>query len=140
MGLAASQARLLSLTARKSDLEYTGQHISERRIQIASQIQDLYQQKQQPNNCQINLDDVKKFFIKAGKVIYEFIKMLAKKEDPPKDIDAKIKELETEDRKLELNLKTIDTQHNAVQTEYDGVKKVIDKNIETSFKTFGGGQ
>ena len=140
MGLAASQARLLTLTARKSDLEYTGQNLSERRMQIASQIQELYQQKQQPNNCQFSFDDVKRFLKKTGKVIYEFIKLLAKHNDPPKDIDTKIKELEAEDKKLELNLKTVDIQHNAVQTEFDGVKKVIDKNIETGFKTFSGGQ
>ena len=41
------------------------------------------------------------------------------------------------DKKYESQLKLLDTQHNAVQTEMDAVKKVIDKNIETSFKTFG---
>ncbi|MDD3594623.1 MAG: hypothetical protein PHX18_08355 [Candidatus Gastranaerophilales bacterium] len=35
MGLAASQARLLSLVARKSDLEYQGQVINSRRLQLA---------------------------------------------------------------------------------------------------------
>ena len=35
MGLAASQARYLALTARKSDLEYQSQTINTRRIQLA---------------------------------------------------------------------------------------------------------
>jgi|GEM_PF-810611 len=45
--------------------------------------------------------------------------------------------LQTQDRILEIELKNVDTQHNAVQTEMDAVKKVIEKNIEGSFKTFG---
>ena len=35
MGLAASQARLLVLTARKSDLEFQSQTINSRRIQLS---------------------------------------------------------------------------------------------------------
>jgi hypothetical protein len=42
-----------------------------------------------------------------------------------------------QDKRLELTSKNLDTQHNEVQTEYDSVKKVIDKNIEVSFKTLG---
>ena len=37
MGLASSQARLLMLTARKSDLEYRAQTISQQKINIARQ-------------------------------------------------------------------------------------------------------
>ena len=35
MGLAASQARYLALTARKSDLEFQSQTINTRRLQLA---------------------------------------------------------------------------------------------------------
>ncbi len=45
--------------------------------------------------------------------------------------------LHSKDKKLEVELKNIEIQHSAVQTEIDAVKKVIDKNIEKSFKTFG---
>lgn len=41
MGLASSQARMLLLTARKSDLEYRAQMISQRKINIAMQTQEL---------------------------------------------------------------------------------------------------
>lgn len=44
--------------------------------------------------------------------------------------------LHTEDQQLEIQLKDVDTQHKAVETEIDAVKKVIDKNIEMTFKTF----
>lgn len=52
------------------------------------------------------------------------------------DYTAKTAEIQSKDKKLELNLKQIDTEHSALQTEFDSVKKVIDKNIERSFKTF----
>ena len=45
--------------------------------------------------------------------------------------------IQSQDKFLELELKQVETQHQAAQTEYDSVKKVIDKNIERSFKTFG---
>jgi len=41
MGLASSQARLLLLTSRKSDLEYKSQMISQRKIQLALQTEGL---------------------------------------------------------------------------------------------------
>lgn len=45
-------------------------------------------------------------------------------------------DLETKDKKLDLELKKLDTEHNALQTEYDSVKSVIDKNVEKSFSIF----
>jgi hypothetical protein len=46
--------------------------------------------------------------------------------------------IESKDKRFDLQLKGIDTEHNAIQTEIESVKKVIDKNIERSFKTFNG--
>ena len=40
------------------------------------------------------------------------------------------------DKQLEMELQRLQTSHNAIQTELDSVKKVIDKNVETTFKTF----
>ena len=48
----------------------------------------------------------------------------------------KLAQIESKDKKFDLNLKQIDTEHLAIQTEVDSVKKVIDKNIERSFKAF----
>ncbi len=45
--------------------------------------------------------------------------------------------LEKKDQKIDLELKKLDSEHNALQTEYDSVKNVIDKNVQNSFKTFG---
>ena len=53
------------------------------------------------------------------------------------DINAKIEIVQAQDKNLELRLKQLDTDHNAIQTEMDAVEKVIEKNVESSFKTFG---
>lgn len=52
------------------------------------------------------------------------------------NINAKTSIIEQEDKTLELQLKQLDTEQEALQTEMDSVKKVIDKNIEQTFKTF----
>jgi hypothetical protein len=52
------------------------------------------------------------------------------------NVNAKIEIIQTQDKNLELKLKQLDTEQNAIQTEMDAVKKVISKNVESSFKTF----
>lgn len=51
-------------------------------------------------------------------------------------INAKTSIIQAQDRTLELKLKQLDTEQEALQTEMESVKKVIDKNIEQTFKTF----
>lgn len=51
-------------------------------------------------------------------------------------INAKIEVIQGQDKDLELRLKQLDTEENAISTELDAVKKVISKNVESSFKTF----
>ena len=53
------------------------------------------------------------------------------------EINAKIEIIQAEDKNLELRLKQLDTEHNAVQNEKDAVSKVIEKSVESGFKTFG---
>ena len=53
------------------------------------------------------------------------------------EINAKIEIIQAEDRTLELRLKQLDTEQEAIQTEMDAVQKVIEKNTESTFKTFG---
>ena len=52
------------------------------------------------------------------------------------DINAKTEKIQEQDRTLELRLRQLDTEQEALQTEMEAVKKVIDKNIESTFKTF----
>jgi len=52
------------------------------------------------------------------------------------DINTRTEIIQQQDKTLELNLKQLDTEQEAIQTEIDSVQKVIQKNIEGSFKTF----
>jgi capsule polysaccharide export protein KpsE/RkpR len=108
MGFAASQARWLQLTARKSDLELQGQLINQARMQLANTSGALF-------TLTANLDP----------------------ESPTAQaLNTRIASIQTIDKSLEMQLRRIDTQREAVQTEVDAVKKVITKNIEGTFKTF----
>ena len=52
------------------------------------------------------------------------------------EVNSKIEIIQVQDKNLELKLKQLDTEENAISTELDAVKKVISKNVESSFKTF----
>ncbi len=52
------------------------------------------------------------------------------------DINAKMSIVQQQDKSLELKLRELDTEQQAVSTEMDAVKKVADKNVESTFKTF----
>ncbi len=54
------------------------------------------------------------------------------------DINVKTSLIHRQDQNLELRLKQLDTEQNALNTEIDAVSKVVKDNIEKSFKTFGG--
>ena len=53
------------------------------------------------------------------------------------EINSKIEIVQAQDKNLELRLKQLDTEQDAISTEMDAVQKVIEKNTESSFKTFG---
>lgn len=44
--------------------------------------------------------------------------------------------IENKDKRYDLELKNIDTEHNSLQVEYDSIKTAIDKNIERTFKLY----
>ena len=66
---------------------------------------------------------------------YEFDK--ATYDKAVQDINVRIKIIQEEDKNLELRLKQLDTEQDAISTEMDAVQKVIEKNTESTFKTFG---
>lgn len=53
-------------------------------------------------------------------------------------INAKTEIIQAEDRQLQLRLEQLNTEQSALQTEMEACKKVVSKNVEESFKTFGG--
>ena len=53
------------------------------------------------------------------------------------DINAKTSLIHQQDQQLELKLKQLETEQNALSNEIDAVSKVAKDNVEKSFKTFG---
>ena len=47
-------------------------------------------------------------------------------------------EVNTKDKKFQMELRQLDSEHNAILTEYESVKAAMDKNIDRSFKAFQG--
>lgn len=109
MGFAASQARYMMLTARKSDLELQGQFINQARLQLAN----------------------------ITGALFTIASNLEPESPETQQLQARIAAIQSIDKALELQLRRVDTQRDAVQTEIDAVRKVIGKNIEGTFKTFG---
>ncbi len=53
------------------------------------------------------------------------------------DINTRTEVIQRQDLTLELNLKQLDTEQEALNKEMEAVQQVINKNVETTFKTFG---
>lgn len=47
-----------------------------------------------------------------------------------------LQQIQAKDKEYDNELKSLDTEHTALETEYDSVKQTIDKNVERSFKAF----
>ena len=52
------------------------------------------------------------------------------------EYETEMSKIQAKDKRFDLSLKQIDTEHNAVQTQMESVQKVLNKNIERSFKIF----
>ena len=53
------------------------------------------------------------------------------------DYDEKQSLFQNKDKSLEMRLKQLESEHKALETEMESVKKVIQEDVEASFKTFG---
>lgn len=65
---------------------------------------------------------------------YEYQKMIY--ERAIQDINARTEIIQQQDRTLELRLKQLDTEQEALKTEMDAVQEIIQNNVESTFKTF----
>ena len=54
------------------------------------------------------------------------------------EINARTKVIQQQDRNLELKLQRLDTQRTQITTEIEALEKVMNDNIEASYKTFSG--
>ena len=67
---------------------------------------------------------------------YEYKKYLY--DQRQQEINVKTSIIQSEDKNLELKLTRLDNERNAVNTEIEAVKKVVQDNIDKSYKTFSG--
>jgi len=129
MGIAASQGRFLGLTARKSDVEFQGQQINQARLNLANQ-----------SAAVIAAANANVMPVLSGTSDAEIAAFTASMAAYTAKFNADmtgLAPLQLQDKKLETQLKQLDTEQQSIQTELDAVSKVIDKNIEGSYKTFG---
>lgn len=52
------------------------------------------------------------------------------------EYNQKMNKIQAKDQRYDLELKNIDTEHTSLQTEYESIKSVIEKNIERTFKIY----
>lgn len=67
------------------------------------------------------------------------LQMVSDKEDMARaeaDYETTMAQIQAKDKRFDVQLTEINTEHKAIETEVDSVKKVIDKNIDRTFKTF----
>lgn len=197
MGLAASQARLLLLTARKSDLELRAQQITNTEMILAMQTEKIAQEYSNKisnkvtmmqtstdmNDATYNQSVIMTYeeLIKAGYTLQyangdaydnegnstawlqdqiqkgdiiilsattgeevgitgssNFYQTYYTEDDDAAtaEYESKMAQIQTKEKKLQIDLNQIENQQKACDTEIDSVKKVIGKNIERTFKTF----
>ena len=65
---------------------------------------------------------------------YEYEKDLYEKSIS--DINSKTETIQAKDQSLELKIQQLDTEQNAIATEMESVKKVIEDNVDNTFKIF----
>ena len=113
--LSEAQSRLLKLKsynsqliAKKPDIEQKAKEINEARLELANTVNALFE-------LQANVG----FKTKEGLTIQK-----------------QINQLLNTDKKLEMELRRKDTEQQAIQTEISALQRVIDRNIDMSFKTF----
>ena len=109
MGFAANQARLLAMISRKSDLELEAQFLEQQKLYLANMTNGFF-------SMYSKLDPESQ----AAKVL-----------------DGRVKQLQQADKILEMHLKRITSQREALDKEIEGTEEVISKNIQGSFGLMG---
>ncbi|WMU93415.1 hypothetical protein EMOOHJMP_00223 [Microcystis phage MaAM05] len=109
MGFAANQARLMGLISRQSDLELEAQFIEQQKMFYANMTSGFF-------NLSAKLDPNSP----AAKIL-----------------EGRIKQLQQADKILDMHLKRISSQREAVVKEKDSLDKLISENIKSSFGAMG---
>jgi len=113
MGVASNQARLMTLTARQHDLELRAQQISAKKMIMARDSQSV------------------------ATTYAEALKGSGSADDALTTYTIAMANISYSEKLLDLELTQVNTEHEAVKTEYDSVKSLISDNTDKSFNIFG---
>lgn len=117
MTIAASQARFLSLTARKSNIELKLTQISERRMRLSYQSSSIFTNQINSYNSSSSSDSSSSY----SSALYE----------------AQTERIQQQDLQFELQQNQLETQLKTVSAEHESIQKLIDNNAKNEFKIFG---
>ena len=117
--LAITQARCLALMARRSDIEYLQQQVSQKRIMLAMQEGNISTQETN-DMASAGTDE-------------NTMNGLSEK------YTAELAPVQALDKVLELQSQQYDTQHQSIQTELDACKKMLENDTgnKSTFAIFG---
>jgi len=113
----------MTLTARQHDLELRAQQISAQKMVLT------YESQQWASEYSTALNDAT--VNKSGGFDQEAINTAKAK------YDAAMTSLSSQEKLMDMELTQINTEHQAVKTEYDSIKSLIGDNVEKSFNVFG---
>ena len=144
MGLAASQARLMMLMQRKSDIQFQVQTVNQRRLTLANASAMI---------ARAMADDVyasgdwTAFGPSGGYAIFPgatapggtggATQTVGSSPIASGTYENQLTVIHAEDKELELRQQQLETEYKCLEAEIDAVEKVIDKSIEKGFKTLG---
>ena len=172
MGIAANQARLMTLTARQSDLEYKAQQLSAIKMRISQKSSDLALQYADALSSYSKLntayqltsryanDANTKFSVSSdGTISYDDngsytaqdaynavcrIVGAAAGQSPDgyltfekEHYDTSTAKLSAQEKMYDMDLTQVNTEHDAIKTEFDAIKSLVGDNVEKSFNVFG---
>lgn len=143
MGIAANAFRLLYLKAHQSDLEYKITLLFTRRQALAEQAQHIAADH---SNNVFQSDDYSALYNTANGqtpgAFPGFISPLPginvpQDPVPTGDYEQQTSVIQAADKELELDAEKLKILLEAAKTEVDAIDKVLSKNIEKEYKTFG---
>ena len=124
MGLSSNQARLNTLTVRKSDLEYRLMMLSQQTQILATKQAEAVTKKAAALESFLNAET-------ENDVTVSFTNTAAYAE-----YETAMAQLEIADNKLEQQQKALETEYQAVTSEEEQVKKLVESNAKKSFGYF----
>ncbi len=141
MGLTDNNFRLLYLTASKSDIEYKLQLLNQKRMSLMDQSvavarnlsNSIFQSGQNTDLYGGQTPGL----LPGMDTGNPFLSGVNTDPVPTGEYETQLSIIQSQDRTIEIQVKKQDTFLEAKKTEIDSIQKLLKKNIEKDYKTFG---